>query len=290
MSATDPAFVFDVTDREFETKVVARSHEVPVVVDLWAPWCGPCKMLGPVLQAEVTARGGSVELASLNVDDNPLVAAQLGAQSIPLVVAFVNGKRAAQFVGARDARFIKQWLDALVPSRAAAALAAAEKALAEGKADIAIATFRQLLADAAVETEVAARAALLLAGALLERGETDELGPLLDRAERSDPSKVESLRRRVQLLADANAYGGEAKARAALAVSEADLEARWALGCALASRGDHAGALEQFLEIVTRSRKFKADAARLAMLALFDGLGPDSDLTRDYRRKLQIVL
>ena len=83
---------------------------------------------------------------------------------------------------------------------------------------------------------------------------------------------------------------GPAKARAALAVNEADLEARWALGCALASRGDHAGALEQFLEIVTRSRKFKADAARLAMLALFDGLGPDSDLTRDYRRKLQIVL
>jgi len=277
---SESPYSYVVSDHDFDARVVARSHEVPVVVDLWAPWCGPCRMLTPVLEHQVAALDGRVELATLNVDENPVVAGRLGAQSIPLVLGYAGGVKRADFVGARDARFVKAWLAELAPSPAAARVRAAEGDRAAALA----------LADLVDDAEVGARAALLLAGALVDEARGDEAARYLDRAEREDPDKVEALRQRIALAADAATYGGEARARAAVAASGADLDARWALGCALAARGEHAGALEQFLEILSKNRKFRDDAARKAMLAIFDALGSDSDLTRDYRRRMQIVL
>ena len=280
--------VKDVSDAEFQAAVLERSKSVPVVVDFWAGWCAPCRMLGPTLEKEVEALGGKVELAKVDVDANQAIAGQLGVQGIPAVKAFRDGKLVAEFVGARDARFVRQWLAGLAPSEAAQAVERARTLVAGGRAADAEALLRAALDDA----QVGADAALELAALALARGDEAEAGQLLDRVPAHAPqaARAEALRRTMGFARDASAYGGEAKARAAVAANPDDLEARWALASALAARGELAPALEQLLEVVSRSRKYRDDGARKAMLALFEQAGAQSELTREFRRRLMGLL
>jgi putative thioredoxin len=277
----------DVNEADFAEVVLARSAERPVVVDFWAPWCGPCRVLGPILEREIAALGGRVEMVKLNTDQNQRLAMQFNIQGIPAVKAFRHGQVVAEFVGAQPLSFVKSWLARLVPAPSAEALERATAAIKAGRKDEAEPILRKLL-EANEETD---RAALLLARLLLESGRPDEVRPLLQRIDEHSPAAeaIPALEKMLSFAEEAHRYGGEEKARAAVAASEKDLDARYALGSALAVRREFAGALDQFLEIVSRSRKFRDDAARLAMLAIFDHLGNDSDLTRDYRRRLQIV-
>jgi putative thioredoxin len=268
--------VIDVSDADFDREVLERSHELPVVVDFWAPWCGPCRALGPVLEDAVAALGGSVVLAKLNTDASPEVAQRYAIASIPAVKAFKDGAQVAEFIGARDARFVRAWLEEIAPSRVKQSLA---EATAAGDED----ALSALLPD----PEVGAGAALALAALRVARGATDGIEALLDRAGVSDDASA--IRRRLQFKADVDAYGGEARARAALAEAPDDLDARWALASALAVRGAGLAALDELLEIVRRSRKFKDDGARKAVVAILAEL-PDQDLAREYRRKLMILL
>jgi putative thioredoxin len=272
------SYVKDVLEAQFDAAVLARSRELPVVVDFWAEWCAPCRMLGPVLEREVNALGGKVELAKVNVDHAQGLADRYGVQGIPAVMAFRDGQKVDEFVGARDAGFVKRWLGRLVPSEAAKRLSKAQT-----EAD-----FEALLEDA----EVGGKAALKLAEKKLAAGKAAEALALLDRVDprSAEAAAADALRTQAAFVLDAAAYGGEAKARAALAANPDDLDARWALASALAAKGDFAGALEEFLALVTKSRKYKDDGARKAMLALFDRLGSSSETTREFRRRLQLAL
>jgi putative thioredoxin len=279
----------DVGEANFAEVVVARSHERPVVVDFWAPWCGPCRVLGPILEKEIAALDGRVEMVKLNTDENPSLAADFNIQGIPAVKAFRDGRVVAEFVGAQPLNVVRSWLARLVPSPTETALAGAKAAIAAGRTAEAEAALRPLLADGGEGRE---RAALLLARLLLDADRPDEVRPVLTHIDRHGPSAdaAAAIERLLSFAEEAKRYGGEEAARAALDKQPKDLEARYALASALAARHEFSAALDNFLELVSRNRKFKDDAARLAMLAIFSHLGNDHDLTQDYRRRLQIVL
>ena len=276
----------DIDSREFAVSVVERSKTVPVVVDFWAPSCGPCRVLGPMLEREVAALGGKVEMVKLNTDQNPELASAFQIQGIPAVKAFVGGRVADEFVGAQSLETVRAFLGRLVPSEASVKLGRARTAIAAGQVDEAAALLRDVLDDQQLGDE----AAWELARLAITRGRATEAAPLLERLEQGPfAERAASLRRLAGFAAEAAAYGGAEKARAAIAADGKDWAARYALACALAAAGDYRGALEELLTIVARQRKFRDDAARLAMLALFEHLGSDSELVHDYRRQLQIV-
>jgi putative thioredoxin len=265
--------ISDVSEQQFEQVVLARSNECPVVVDFWAPWCAPCRSLGPTLEREVTALGGRVDLAKVDVDQAPTLSSRFEVQGIPAVMAFRHGKVVASFTGARDASFVRQWLAELAPSDAARALAEA--------------TDEASLVSLTDDREVGQAATTRLAQLFLDSGRPAQTLALLDRP---GAPEAGALRQRATLALEAERYGGESVARAALAHNPDDLEARWALAAALLTQTRFAPALDELLELVKRSRAFHADGARKAMVALFEQLGQQHELTRDYRRRLQILL
>jgi putative thioredoxin len=266
-------WIRDVESSTFEDHVVLRSHEVPVLVDFWAAWCGPCRRLTPILEQVIDELRGRVELAKVDTDRNPELAARFQIRGIPAVKLFKDGQVAGEFVGAHDAGFVKSFLADWVASPAQEALAAAHSEP----------ELRALFDD----REVGTAARTQLAGLLLTQGRLDEIERVL--APLGDLDSARHLRERLAMARDLAAFGGEATARERLAANPADLDARWALAAALQARGDTAGALNELLEIVRRDRRYRQDGARKAMLALFDQLGPQHDLTRDFRRQLQIV-
>jgi putative thioredoxin len=288
-------YVRDVPEEAFDAQVVARSRELPVVVDFWAPWCAPCRVLGPVLEREVGALGGRVELAKVNTDAAPGLAARYDIRGIPAVKAFRNGAVAAEFVGAQPAAFVKSWLATLAPPPDVAALERADQAARAGDRAAAEPVLRDLVARAEanpdVDRQVGARALAALARLLLDAHDAAAAEPLVARLEaRGDAADAAApLRARLRLHADAAAAGGRAAAEAALARDPADREARYALASALAAGGETDAALEQFLELAASARKPRGEDARRAMLVIFDALGPDNELARDFRRRLQIV-
>jgi putative thioredoxin len=269
----------DISEQEFDDAVLVRSRAVPVVVDFWAQWCAPCRALGPTLEREVAALGGRVELKKVDTDRAQSLASKFSVQSIPAVMAFRDGKVVAEFVGARDAGFIRRWLADLAPSEAMQRLEAA--------------TSPQELEALLGDIEVGPMAAYQLAERrLAEGGNADEVLALLGRIPPAHTlaEKADSLKRLAAFAADAQSFGGESGARAALTQRPGNVEARFALASALAARGDFEAALESFLEVVTADRRYRDDGARKAMVTIFERLGSAHHLTQQFRRRLQIIL
>ncbi len=282
------SWVKDVTDRDFQVEVLERSRKVPVVVDLWAPWCGPCRTLGPLLERIAAEYGGRFILAKVNVDESPHVARALGVQSIPLVIAFKNGEVVSEFVGAQPETVVRQFIEHLVPDEARR-LAAEAAALAQ-RGDLAGAEerYRAVLARFPDHAPTAIALARLLAGA----DRLDDALAVLDACTATGPAArdVEQARAALRLTSGGTPSADEAALRARLAADEGDLQARIDLGRLLSTSGRYEEALAMLLEAVRRDRNFADAAARKLMLDIFALLGREHSLVDRYQRELSRLL
>ena len=278
-----PAVVRDVDEQSFVQDVVERSGSVPVVVDFWAPWCGPCRQLGPLLERLVATYDGRIELAKVNTDENPNLAEEYRIEGIPAVKAFRDGRLLSEFTGALPEPQVRAFLQRLLPSRADELAAEAATLAYSGDAAGAESTYRR-----ALDEDRGHRAAVIgLARMLAARAEDQEALTLLANL----PADEEAARLRAELkLRQSSAGLDERSYEARLSDDPTDVDAAYQLGMALAARGDYERSLEHLLQVVRLDRTYGDDAGRKAMLDIFTLLGDASPLTQTYRRRLGGVL
>ncbi len=278
-------WVINATDRDFESEVIERSKQVPVVVDFWAPWCAPCRVLGPLLERLAEEHAGAFVVAKVNTDDNPGLAEAFRVQSIPMVIGVRDGALAGHFVGALPESGVRDFLAQLLPSDGERLAEEGAALLAAGKTVDAEAAFRS-----ALQREGGAdRARVGLATILSGRGEDADALALLERVG-PGPQRQDADRLAASIRIRQSGAGDEAALRARVESHPDDLEARFMLAQALAAGGRSDQALEQYLAIVQRDRSFRDDGARKAMLDVFDLLGPGNELADRYRSELAKVL
>jgi putative thioredoxin len=280
--------ISDVGEADFEQAVIARSRRVPVLVDFWAPWCGPCRRLGPVLEKLVGEQAGRIALAKVNSDQNPELSASFGVRGIPHVLLFKDGEAIDGFSGALPEEQVRAFLRQHLPAAADKECAAGEAARTAGDAAAAAAAYgRALAADPAHAGAHLGLARLALAG-----GRDDEverhLAAISPLAAEADAAAA--LRQGLELARSCRAAGGEAACRARLEKDAGDLDARIALGACLAAAGRYPEALDELLAAVRRDKKHAGEAARKAMLTIFQIVGVRSPLADEYRGQLALAL
>jgi putative thioredoxin len=291
---TAPAgdLIRDVTEAEFMKEVIEASAEIPVIVDFWAPWCGPCKTLGPALEAAVTAARGKVRMAKVNVDENQMIAAQLRIQSIPTVYAFWQGKPVDGFQGAVAGSEIKAFVDKLAglagDGGLGEALEAAETMLAEGAAVDAAETFAAILGE---EPENAVAYGGLIR-AHLAMGNEDQAEGLINAAPAAiaQSAEVEAGRAQLALLKQAANAGPVAELLDRVLSHPDDHQARFDLAQALHAAGKVEGAVEELLELFRRDREWNDGAAKAQLFTIFEALKPTDPIVLKGRRKLSSMI
>jgi putative thioredoxin len=293
-AATAPAGepVIDTTTQTFAKDVLEESRRRPVLVDFWAPWCGPCKTLSPVIEKAVRAQKGAVRLVKMNIDEHPAVAGQLGIQSIPAVIAFANGQPVDGFVGALPESQVKAFIARVAgpagPSDAEALVAEGEALLAAGDVPAAGERFA-----AALKSEPESVPAVAgLAKALLASGEVDRARQTLDMlpASANGDARVAAVRAQIGLMAQTAELGDRSSLEARIAADPADMQARFELALLLNSEGDRDGAVDRLLEIVRKNRSWEEEKARKQLLQFFEAWGPMDEATRAGRRQLSSLL
>jgi putative thioredoxin len=280
--------VSDVDAAGFPEAVIERSKDTPVLVDFWAAWCGPCRMLGPVLERIAAEPDAGFELVKVDIDANQSLAGQYAVSSIPAVKLFVDGKVAAEFLGALPESQVRAFLRQHIPSEADSAVAAGRALAKSGDGEAAKAAFETALAA----DDAHPGAHLELARLALARGDVDEVSGHIDaidaRADEYEQAQV--LRAALDFAATCGEAGGEDACRARLTENEADLDARYELGACLAAAGRYREALDELLAVVSRDRKHRDEAARKAMVTIFGIVGIRSPLSDEYRDKLALLL
>lgn len=285
--------VKEVSEATFMVDVVDASNDVPVIVDFWAPWCGPCKALGPALEAAVLEKGGKVRMAKINVDENQNIAGQMQVQSIPAVFAFVKGQPVDGFMGNQTPAQIKEFVDRVAalagPDEGLAeAVEAAITMLDEGAVTDAIQTFAAILGE---EPEnLAALAGMIRCYLKVEDFEkaADFLGTIPENL-RTNPD-IMQVAAEIDLAIAASETGETDELRAAISANENNHQARLDLAIALSASGDNEEAIETLLELFKRDREWGEEAAKKQLFQIFDLLGPKDPLAQKGRRRLTSMI
>jgi putative thioredoxin len=296
MLAETPAaidgLVKDTTTAAFRQDVIQESAKQPVLVDFWAPWCGPCKQLTPVIEKAVKAAGGKVKLVKMNIDEHPQIPGQLGIQSIPAVIAFTKGQPVDGFMGALPESQVKGFIERLVgplgPSAAEDLLAEADARAAKGDAGGAAELYAAVLAQDA--ENVAAIAAL--AKLHLELDDLEGAKRFLAMAppgKENDPT-IAGARAAIELAEQAASLGDASELQRRVEANPLDHQARFDLALALNARGKREEAIDQLVEIVRRDRNWNDDGARKQLVQFFEAWGPTDEMTLLGRRRLSSVL
>jgi putative thioredoxin len=284
--------VFDTTTQTFMKDVIEESRLQPVLVDFWAPWCGPCKQLTPILEKAVRAAKGKVKLAKMDIDKHPDIPGQMGIQSIPAVIAFVNGQPADGFMGALPEGQIVAFLERLLKDRIGGEekdlLKAADDALTADDFTAAADLYAQLLAQD--NTNVAALAGLARCyvgtGSIEQAKKTLELVPDTKRRD----AAVVAAQAAIELAEQAKSVGPVSDLEAKVAADPADHQSRFDLAVALNAGGKREAAVDHLIEIVKRDRKWNDDGARKQLVQFFEAWGPTDEATVSGRRRLSSIL
>jgi len=285
----------DVNEDTFMQDVVDASQEVPVIVDFWAPWCGPCKTLGPALEAEVTAAKGAVKMAKIDVDQNQMIAGQMQIQSIPAVFAFYKGQPIDGFQGALPPSEIKAFVERVIEAGGGDAsgglddaIEAAAMMLEEGDASDAAQTFAAILEED--DQCVAAYAGL--ARSHLAMDEADQAEAVLNGvpAEISGDAMIEAAFAQLELARQAAQAGPLAELTAAVEANPDDLQARFDLATALNANNQTQDAVDVLLEIFRRDREWNDGAAKTQLFTIFDAIKPEDPIVLNGRRKLSSMI
>jgi len=290
-AATD-GLIKETTTQGFIKDVIEESRRQPVLVDFWAPWCGPCKQLTPVLEKIVKTAKGKVKLVKMNIDEHPTIPGQMGIQSIPAVIAFVNGQPADGFLGALPETQVTAFVERVTKDRIGGEekdlLKAADAALAEGDAAGAADIYAQILADDATNVHALAGLArsYLETGAIEQAKQTLALVP----ETKHNEAPVAAARAALELAEQAKSLGPIAELEQKVAADPADHQSRFDLAVALNAKGRRAETLDHLIEIVRRDRKWNDDGARKQLVQLFDAWGPADEATVAGRKRLSSIL
>jgi len=288
-------YIKDSSLATFAADVLEASREVPVIVDFWAPWCGPCKQLGPALEKAVTDAKGAVRLVKINIDENQEIARQLRIQSIPTVYAFRNGQPVDGFMGAIPDSQVRTFVQSLAgggqggADHTAEILAAADEAAAAGDISTAAQAYGHLLQEEPGHPKAVAG----LARCYLRSGDIERAKATLQlvRPDGASDESIRSVEAELKLKEQSlKAAGGLETVRAKVQVDPNDLQARYDLALAIDGAGDREGAINELLAVVKRDRKWNDEAARKHLLTLFDAMGSTDPRTIEGRRKLSSIL
>jgi putative thioredoxin len=291
----DGPVITEVSEATFMKDVVEASKERPVIVDFWAPWCGPCKTLGPQLEEAVKATNGAVTMAKINVDENQAIAGQLQVQSIPTVFAFSNGQPVDGFQGAVSASEIKAFIDRVVAANGGevesgldSAITSAEQMLSEGEFEAAIETFSAILEEDANNL----KSYIGLIKCHIAVGDLDQAEAILNGAslEISESPEIESVHAQIELAKQARDAGPINDLVSLIEKKPGDHDARFKLAQALHGAGQIEDAVDQLLELFKRDREWNDGAAKSQLFIIFEALEPNDAIVLNGRRKLSSLI
>lgn len=294
-SSAGPSSVRDISTADFAAAVLDASFEAPIIVDFWAPWCGPCKQLGPLLEKTVAATNGAVRMVKMNIDAHPQVAQQLRIQSIPAVFAFKDGRPVDGFVGALPESQIKTFIDRLVKLGGGPKVSPVEELVAAATASLEqgiVADAAPLFAEILQQDPKHVGALIGLAKCHLASGQLEQAKAVAAQlpATADKTPEVIALRAALELAGSAKPAGEIEALKAKVAANPQDHQARFDLAMALYGAGDSEGAVDALLDLFRRDRMWNDEAGRKQLVKIFEALGPTHDVTLSGRRRLSSLM